>query len=78
MVARRRLNPASTTSIDVALTDQLLLGAGLGDPHSWTTWFSVLRATYGLPLNEQQQQQFAAVAGNRAPPSRRVRELCAS
>ena len=46
-------------------------------PNSWTTWLAVLRAAYGLPLDAQQQHQFAAVAGNRAPPSGRVRELWA-
>jgi phage terminase large subunit-like protein len=35
----------------------------------------VLRAAFGLPLDEQQQKTFAAVAGNRVPPTQRVREL---
>ena len=61
--------------IDSALRDQNLLGAALGDASSWSTWLVALRAAAGLPLNEQQQQTFAAVAGNRAPPSHRVREF---
>ena len=69
--------PHQQLASTLALTDQLLLGAALGDPHSWTTWLAVLRAAYGLPLDAQQQQLFAAVAGNRAPPTRRVRELWA-
>ena len=61
--------------IDSALRDQNLLGAALGDASLWSTWLVTLRAAAGLPLNEQQQQTFAAVAGNRAPPSHRVREF---
>ena len=61
--------------IDSALRDQNLLGAALGDASSWSTWLVTLRAAAGLPLNEQQQQTFAAVAGNRGPPSHRVREV---
>ena len=75
MVLRRRLRTTSSTDIDAALTDQLLLGSALGDPNSWTTWLAVLRAAFGLPLDEQQQQLFGSVAGGRAPPTRRVREL---
>ena len=32
MVLRRRLRTTSSTDIDAALTDQLLLGSALGDP----------------------------------------------
>jgi phage terminase large subunit-like protein len=35
----------------------------------------VLRAAFGLELDEQQLQTFAMVAGGRAPPTKRVREL---
>jgi len=34
-----------------------------------------LRAAFGLPLDEQQRATFHSVAGDRAPPSKRVREL---
>jgi phage terminase large subunit-like protein len=63
--------------IDRALIDERLLGAGLGNPTSWAVWLAVLRAAFGLPLDEQQQAIFASVAGERSPPTRRVRELWA-
>lgn len=62
-------------SIDRALLDPKLLGAALGDPASWSTWIAILRATFGLPLDEAQKRVFASVAGGRAPPTKRVREL---
>jgi hypothetical protein len=63
--------------IDRALTDERLLGAGLGDPTSWAVWLAILRAGFGLPLDEQQNALFASVAGERSPPTHRVRELWA-
>ena len=62
-------------SIHHALTDPQLLGAALGEQASWETWLVVLRAAYGLNLTDQQRETFLAVAGNRHPPTRRVREL---
>jgi hypothetical protein len=35
----------------------------------------VLRAAFGLPMTESERAAFKNVAGDRAPPSRRVREL---
>lgn len=64
-------------TIDGALRDPNLLGAALGDASSWSTWFVVLKAAFGLPLNAEQQQVFNSVAGNRKPPLSRVRELWA-
>jgi hypothetical protein len=66
-----------TITIDAAMSDRKLLGAGLGDLASWATWRSVLLAAFGHSLNEQQQQAFSAVAGGRQPPARSVRELIA-
>ncbi len=65
------------TSIDEALRDPSLLGAALGDPATWQTWRCVLKAAFGLELNRQDARAFAAVAGSRAPPAKRVRELWA-
>ena len=65
----------SPLPIDRALTDPRLLGAALGDPASWSTWIAVLRACFGLPLDDDQRRVFASVAGDRSPPARRVREL---
>ncbi|MGP0082770.1 MAG: hypothetical protein ACLP0B_03935, partial [Steroidobacteraceae bacterium] len=65
------------TAIDKALFDPALLGAALGDASSWTTWRCVLKAAFGLDLNRDEARAFAAVAGSRAPPRKRVRELWA-
>ena len=62
-------------TIDEALLDRNLLGAALCDSGPWRTWLAVLRAAFGLPLDDQQQQLFATVSGNRDAPRRRVREL---
>jgi hypothetical protein len=64
-------------TIDRCLRNKRLLGAALGDAGSWSTWLAVLRAAFGLPLDADQQQLFASVAGGRAPPTKRVRELWA-
>ena len=64
-------------SIARALNDPKLLGAALGDIGPWRTWIAVLKAAYGLPLDEADLKTFHAVAGDRDPPSRRVRELWA-
>lgn len=61
--------------IDRALADPRLLGAGLGDLASWRIWLTVLKAACGLPLDEAERQTFVTVAGNRAAPTSRVREL---
>ncbi len=63
------------TAIDEALRDRWLLGAALGDSAPWHTWLAVLRAAFGLQLDDQEQQIFATVAGNRGLPRQRVREL---
>ncbi len=60
-----------------ALTDANLLGAALGPPESWATWISVLKASFGEKLDRRDRRAFAAVAGGRKPPGRRVRELVA-
>ena len=73
---QRRRRPVTTT-IDRALVDPLLLGAALGDSASWSRWLTVLRAAYGLPLDDAQRAAFSEVAGGRNPPTRRVRELWA-
>ncbi|WP_072394330.1 hypothetical protein [Hyphomicrobium sp. CS1GBMeth3] len=62
-------------TIDDALSDPLLLGAALGDISSWSTWRIILKAAYGLPLNDQELEVFSVLAGGRDPPERRVAEL---
>src|SRR5215470_1721435 len=63
-------------TIDRALSDRRLLGAALdSDLASWQTWLAVLRSAFGLPLSDLELETFRKVAGDRAPPSQRVREL---
>jgi terminase large subunit-like protein len=64
-------------AIDEALGDPVLLGAALGERYSWSTWFVVLRAAFGLRLSTKQLQVFGTIAGGRTPPLHRVRELWA-
>jgi len=64
-------------TIDEALKDPNLLGAALGDPSSWQTWFTVLKAAFGQELSRPERRAFAAVAGSRKPPKQRIRELWA-
>ena len=54
-----------------------LLGAALGDPATWATWLVVLRAAFGLTLDEAEERIFTDIAGGRKPPISRVRELWA-
>src|SRR5262249_19111375 len=62
--------------IDQALRSRDLLGAKLGTKlDSWKTWLTVLKATYGHKLTEAELATFRFVAGDRPPPSKRVREL---
>ena len=65
------------TTIDRALTSRRLLGAALGDTDTWETWLVVLKAAFGRPLDKAELDAFHAVAGDRAPPEHRVRELWA-
>ena len=62
-------------TIDRAMRDKNLLGAALGDIATWATWLTILKAAFGEKLTSEEIITFAAVAGNRDPPKRRVREL---
>lgn len=64
-------------SIDRALTDPALLGSALGEAKSWAGWLTILRAAFGLALKDEERAFFRQVAGDREPPSQRVRELWA-
>jgi hypothetical protein len=65
----------SPTTIAQALSDRRLLGAGLGDASTWRTWLVALKAAFALPLDVAELEIFHTIAGNRAPPSKRVREV---
>jgi hypothetical protein len=64
-------------TIDDALSDPALLGAALADTATWQSWRVVLKAAFGLELSRAEARAFASVAGSRAPPTKRVRELWA-
>jgi hypothetical protein len=64
-------------SIDTALRDPNLLGAGLGPADTWSVWISILKAARALPLTDNERAVFASVAGDREPPLSRVRECWA-
>ena len=67
----------SAWPIDVAMRDARLLGAALGPAPTWATWLAILKAAHGRLLNERERELFAAVAGGREPPRRKVKELIA-
>src|SRR5262249_10928003 len=62
-------------AIDEALGDRRLLGAALGPVETWRTWRVVLRAAFGLPLDDDERKVFTTMAGERGLPKQRVREL---
>jgi hypothetical protein len=62
-------------AIDKVLADTRLLGAALGDIKTWATWMIALKAAFALPLTDEERKVFATIAGDRVPPSKRVREL---
>jgi hypothetical protein len=64
-------------TIDRALTDRHLLGAELGPLESWQTWLIALKGAFALPLSDAERKVFAVIAGNRNPPTRRVKEVWA-
>jgi terminase large subunit-like protein len=64
-----------TLAIDKVLGDPRLLGGALGNIETWATWTIALRAAFGLPLTDAEREVFTAIAGARALPQRRVREL---
>lgn len=62
-------------SIEEAMTAPNLFGPVLGDPSSWVTWRSILKASFGEPLTGEERAAFDLVAGGREPPPGRVAEL---
>jgi hypothetical protein len=67
----------ASMTIDRALADHRLLGGALGDLGSWSTWLVVLKGAFGLALTDTKLATFHRIAGDRPPPSKRVRELWA-
>lgn len=61
--------PITATMADPALFGRWFAG------DSWATWTAILKAACALPMRRDERKLFHAVAGNRNPPRRRVREL---
>jgi hypothetical protein len=66
----------SAFTIDRVFKDRRLLGAALGD-FDLSTWRPALKAAFGLKLDDAEAKTFARIAGERAVPETRVRELWA-
>jgi hypothetical protein len=79
----RRTRPAApysaqqTASVLDFISDPSLLRSSFEGP-SWDRWRAVLRAAFALPMSRHDRELFAEVAGDRAPPKRRVKELVAA
>ena len=67
---------AAPPSLAAAISPGGLFAREFAGP-SWDRWRAVLRAVNGEPLSDAEGALFAEVAGGRAPPPRRVRELWA-
>lgn len=61
-------------TIEKALGDPALLGAGLGNLATWANWCAVLKGAFGIQLSRKERRAFEVVA-QRAPPTKRVGEL---
>lgn len=59
---------------DRAFADKDLLGAALGDLSTRRTWFAILKAIYAQPMSAEELEIFKTIAGDRSPPTKRVRE----
>jgi hypothetical protein len=57
-----------------AISDQNLLGQWFAGP-SWDSWRAVLKGAFALPMTPEEFVVFGELAGGRAPPGKRVREL---
>ena len=62
-------------TVEQAMVDAKLLGAGFGNPETWKQWRTALKAAFGINLNRDDARAFASIAGGRHPPAQRVREL---
>jgi hypothetical protein len=66
----------SALTIDRVFKDGRLLGAAIGD-FDLRAWRPALKAAFGLKLDDAEAKTFAEIAGERAVPKSRVRELWA-
>ena len=65
---KTRTDRQAELTIEQALRDTNLLGAALGNPNSWSSWLTVLKAAFGQELTAAELKTFHAVAGERPVP----------
>ena len=65
-----------TTTIRKALSDKKLLGNVIAGP-SWAAWRTLMIASMGEPLTNDERTIFTALTGRAREPLTRVEELCA-
>ena len=65
---------AKAINLPDAFDDPNLFGPFFKGP-SWDAWRAIIRAAHALPMTPEQLITFGQLAGGRAPPKRKVREL---
>src|SRR5258708_37075057 len=70
---RRKVSAPSVNIIDT-LDDPTLFQPWFPGP-SWNAWRVILKAAFCIPLDESELETFHALAGDRPPPERQVKEL---
>jgi phage terminase large subunit-like protein len=77
MAAKRKPKVAAPApNIITAMDDPQMFGKFFPG-ESWDGWKTLLKATFGLPLTENETDFFKSVAGDRLAPTQAVRELWA-
>jgi len=67
------MNTPAVSIID-AFDDPELFAPWFPGP-SWNAWRTILKAAFCIPLDDRELETFHALAGDRPPPERQVREL---
>lgn len=58
-----------------ACTDKNLFGQLFKDPTTWTNWFVILRAVFGLAMNAEERAIFKQLSGRDHPPAHQCDEV---
>ncbi len=61
--------------IIAAMDNPALFASAFAGP-TWDHWRTVLKATYALPMDDDELAFFHSIAGGRDPPKRPVKEAC--
>jgi hypothetical protein len=72
--ARGQKDDQPVVSIIEALDDPELFEPWFPGP-SWDAWRTILKAAFCIPLDQDELETFHALAGDRPPPERQVKEL---